>query len=603
MINLIGHSVGRYHILEQLGEGGMATVYKAYDTRLENEVAIKVIRTDELPAKTLARARQRFEREAKALAKLNHLNIVKVIDYGEYEGLPYLVMPYLSGGTLKQKLAGKALPWQEAVRILLPIARSLDYAHRQNMIHRDVKPANILITSDGDPLLTDFGIAKIVDEETTMDLTGTSASVGTPEYMAPEQVISKTVDSRADIYALGVVLYEAVTGRRPFTADTPMAILFKHASEPLPRPKSFAQNLPDRVEQILLKALAKKPEDRYQTMAEFANALEACSGGSVARKNELPYRGSRIILPAVPRNAWISIGLALLGISLFTILSKPLTAFTRQVFGTSTPGSVPTSTHTTSTAATLTPAATTTPEFGIGSTMTGEDGMVMVYVPAGEFTMGSDSTPDEQPIHKVTLDSFWIDQTEVTNKQYAACVSDSGCNPPSDTGSSSRISYFGNPEFDEYPVIYVDWSQASIYCSWAGRKLPTEAQWEKAARGPEAFTYPWGNNTPNKTLLNFNSNIGDTTQVGTYENGKSPYGAFDMAGNVWEWVNDRYSRAYYLGSPSSNPSGSDTGDFRILRGGSWVYSEHDVRSTFRFWFGPTFTQFNFGFRCARGTSP
>ena len=229
--------------------------------------------------------------------------------------------------------------------------------------------------------------------------------------------------------------------------------------------------------------------------------------------------------------------------------------------------------------------------------------MVMVYVPAGEFTMGSDSTPDEQPIHKVTLDSFWIDQTEVTNKQYAACVSDSGCNPPSDTGSSSRISYFGNPEFDEYPVIYVDWSQASIYCSWAGRKLPTEAQWEKAARGPEAFTYPWGNNTPNKTLLNFNSNIGDTTQVGTYENGKSPYGAFDMAGNVWEWVNDRYSRAYYLGSPSSNPSGSDTGDFRILRGGSWVYSEHDVRSTFRFWFGPTFTQFNFGFRCARGTSP
>ena len=274
MANLIGQSLGRYHILEQLGEGGMATVYKAFDTRLEADVAVKVIRTEQLAPNVLERALKRFEREAKALARLTHANIVKVIDYGEYEGHPYLVMPYLPGGTLKECLAQGRMAWQEAVRLLLPIARALGYAHQEGMIHRDVKPSNILITRSGDPMLTDFGVAKILDEEATVDLTGTSATVGTPEYMAPEQVTAKSVDHRADIYALGIVFYEMVTGRKPFTADTPMAVLFKHASEPLPRPKQFAPGLPDGVEKALLKALAKKPEDRYQGMADFAKAME-----------------------------------------------------------------------------------------------------------------------------------------------------------------------------------------------------------------------------------------------------------------------------------------------------------------------------------------
>jgi len=274
MSNLIGQSLGRYHILEQLGEGGMAIVYKAYDTRLESDVAVKVIRTENLAPSILERALKRFEREAKALAKLTHSNIVKVLDYGEYEGKPYLVMPFLPGGTLKEQLKGKPMPWQEAARLLIPVARALAYAHSEGMIHRDVKPSNILITKTGDPMLTDVGIAKIIDEEITVDLTGTSAAVGTPEYMAPEQVTSKTVDQRADIYALGVVFYEMVTGHKPFTADTPMAVLFKHASEPLPRPRSFVPNLPDSVERILIKALAKKKEDRYQSMTDFVTVLE-----------------------------------------------------------------------------------------------------------------------------------------------------------------------------------------------------------------------------------------------------------------------------------------------------------------------------------------
>ena len=250
MTNLIGQSLGRYHILEQLGEGGMATVYKAYDTRLERNVAIKVIRTDVYGSSVLERILKRFEREAKALARLSHPNIVKVHDYGEYEGAPYLVMEYLPGGTLKQKL-GKPIRWQDAARLIILLARAMEFAHQRGVVHRDVKPSNILITESGEPMLSDFGVAKIFDEEATVDLTGTSATVGTPEYMAPEQVVSKSVDHRADIYALGVVFYEMVTGRKPYLADTPMAVLFKHASEPLPLPKSFVPDLPDDVENPL----------------------------------------------------------------------------------------------------------------------------------------------------------------------------------------------------------------------------------------------------------------------------------------------------------------------------------------------------------------
>jgi len=273
MADLSGQTLGRYHILEQLGEGGMAIVYKAYDTRLERDVAIKIIRKGAFPADHIERILKRFEREAKALARLSHPNILKIHDYGEHEGSPYLVMEYLPGGTLKQKM-GRPIPWKEAIQLLLPIAEALDYAHSQNMIHRDVKPANILLTQRGQPMLTDFGIAKVLDLEETLELTGTSAALGTPEYMAPEQATAKSVDHRADIYSLGVVLYEMVTGRKPFIADTPMAVLIKHATESLPRPRQFVPKLPDEVEKVLLKALAKQPENRYQNMKELVSAIK-----------------------------------------------------------------------------------------------------------------------------------------------------------------------------------------------------------------------------------------------------------------------------------------------------------------------------------------
>jgi basic membrane protein A len=272
MPSLIGQSIGRYHILEQLGEGGMATVYKAFDTRLERDVAIKVIRRNAFPVEQHELVLKRFEREAKALAKLNHPNIVGVIDYGEYEDSPYLVMPYFPGGTLKERL-GKPVPWQDAVRLLLPIAHALQFAHEQGILHRDVKPSNILITRSGEPMLSDFGIAKILEGGETTALTGTGVGVGTPEYMAPEQWTGMAC-LQSDVYSLGVIFYELITGRKPYVADTPAAILLKQATEPFPRPIQYVPDLPEKVERILLKALAHAPEDRYQTMGEFAAAIE-----------------------------------------------------------------------------------------------------------------------------------------------------------------------------------------------------------------------------------------------------------------------------------------------------------------------------------------
>lgn len=404
MSNLIGRSIGRYHILEQLGEGGMAVVYKAYDTRLETEVAVKVIRTENLAPNLLEKALLRFEREAKSLAKLTHPNIVKVLDYGEYEGKPFLVMPYLPGGTLKQRLAGKPLPWQQAAALLVPITRALSYAHQQGVVHRDVKPSNILITQSGEPMMTDFGIAKIIDEEITQDLTGTSTAVGTPEYMAPEQVTSKRVDHRADIYSLGIVFYEMVTGRKPFKADTPMAVLFKHASEPLPRPSRFVSGLPDAVERILITSLAKQPQDRYKSMDEFTSALIAVAqrgGGAAGRPSS---------------NNWLwmgGLGLALfvgaifIGSAAFLVLNKfqpqataaPTSApqiIYVQISDTPAPKPIqPDDTNTP--LPTRTPAPTSTPmraQLKIKSTLVqSREGPDLRFPPSGNYPQGTEINP------------------------------------------------------------------------------------------------------------------------------------------------------------------------------------------------------------------
>jgi len=299
MTELIGHDIGRYHITEQLGVGGMATVYKAYDTRLERDVAIKVIRKEAFGVELLGRMLKRFEREARALAKLTHPNIVSIFDYGEHEGSPYLVMQYVQGGTLKKQM-GTPVPSGEAARLLLPVARALEYAHGRDVVHRDVKPANILLTDNRDRMLSDFGIAKLLDADAGGTLTGANVGIGTPEYMSPEQGMGKAVDGRADIYSLGVVYYELVTGRKPYTADTPMAVVIKQINDPLPDPKLYVSGLTKDAERLIYRALAKQPENRYQTMGEFAEGLEHLSAQAVTQAPTAYQTPVNPILPPRP---------------------------------------------------------------------------------------------------------------------------------------------------------------------------------------------------------------------------------------------------------------------------------------------------------------
>jgi len=238
--------------------------------------------------------------------------------------------------------------------------------------------------------------------------------------------------------------------------------------------------------------------------------------------------------------------------------------------------------------------------------------MVMVYVPEGNFTMGSpdgEGWDDEHPQHTVYLDAFWIDKTEVTNAMYAQCVQAGACQPLSSYSSYTHSNYYGNSQFDDYPAIYVDWYDAEAYCQWAGARLPTEAEWEKAARGTDGRVYPWGNDVPNCEIANgyfaedfWGNNgycVGDTRLVGSYLVGASPYGALDMAGNVLEWVADWYDPGYYANSPSINPQGPSSGQLRVLRGGAWYFSGYLVRSALRYWFDPSSVLGKFGFRCSR----
>jgi formylglycine-generating enzyme required for sulfatase activity len=274
----------------------------------------------------------------------------------------------------------------------------------------------------------------------------------------------------------------------------------------------------------------------------------------------------------------------------------------------------PTATRVSALIQTVTPAptdmaASSTAERNIGSTrISNKDGMTMVYVPAGEFIRGSnDGDPDEKPVHTINQDAFWIDQTEVTNAMYATCVLVDECDQPSSVSSDTHQDYFGNLEFDNYPMINISWEDAKTYCLWANRRLPTEAEWEKAASwNPvtnQKYVYPWGDDTPNNHLLNYKNATGDTTEVGAYPNGASPYGVLDIAGNVWEWTADWYGETYYASSPVSNPPGPNSGQYRVLRGGAWIDDYDNVRSTDRNRSLPWYTYDYIGFRCAMDATP
>jgi len=288
--SLVGKSLGQFRIVERIGAGGMATVFKAYQPNLDRYVAVKV-----LPA---YHARdpvflKRFQQEARSVAKLQHANIVPIHEFGEQDGITFIVMEYVDGGTLKDRLK-RPISVAESVDFMIQAAEGLGCAHGHGIVHRDVKPANMLVRKDGHLLLSDFGIAKIL--EGTSNLTRAGTGIGTPQYMSPEQGTGQAVDRRSDIYSLGIVLFHALTGKVPFNADSPISITVKHLNEPLPIEKLREAGVPLPIEQVVVKMTAKSAADRYQTTDAL---IEALTGAVIASHLSLP-RWRSGLQPSMP---------------------------------------------------------------------------------------------------------------------------------------------------------------------------------------------------------------------------------------------------------------------------------------------------------------
>src|SRR5262245_40277330 len=270
-------SLGKYQLGELLGQGGMGAVYRSFHPQLNRPVAVKVI----LGGAADPQAHQRFLREAQVVAGLSHPNIINIFDVDVHDGQPYIVMDFVAGGSLAKRLVSGPMPVDEAINLLIPLAEALDYAHRQGLVHRDLKPGNVLLQPDGSPVLADFGLARATLPDTTARLTATGMLLGTLAYMAPEQFAASGADSRTDIYALGVLFFEMLTGRVPFDGDSAQ-VMYGHLQQPPPAPRALVPSLPEAIERLVLRMLAKDPGARPQSAAEVAATLRAVRAGTVA---------------------------------------------------------------------------------------------------------------------------------------------------------------------------------------------------------------------------------------------------------------------------------------------------------------------------------
>ena len=607
-----------------IGHGSFGDVYRVTHQRLNVPRAIKLLRHDApgIGSVDYRRASERFLLEAHVGALIQHPNVIKVYEFEETAAELGLVMEYAPGKSLQDRLLKeRQLSVAAVIRLGIELCAGLEAIHQRGIVHRDIKPGNILFGEDGVAKIADLGLAQMLGDNSDRSLRGSSSDPhpGTMLYKSPEQESTRALLlPSSDIFSLGCVLFEALTGK-PYKLDYGASVSAHRSGVPNWLVRIIARMLreqPGRVPED-----DSDPKKRYRLASQVRVALEV--GG---KQNDVWK--------------WLAAGLGVLLVMflLIRLVSSPAALTPPPSAATSANGILPSTSPATQTAAptaspttqptnapvatstpapTSTPAVTAVPTLGIGSITTREkDSMLMVYVPEGPFTMGGSADAalkicqgvstgcqrswftGEEPVHTVTLAAFWIDQTEVTNAKYAQCVQAGTCQPPWDKKSYTQPSYYGNSSFSEYPVIYVDWNQAKIYCEWAGGRLPTESEWEKAARGTDGRIYPWGDSI-DKTYANYNNNVGDTSAVGQYEKGKSFYGAYDMAGNVWEWVADWYGKTYYSSSPASNPTGPTSGTERVLRGGSWLNNEYVSRVSLRNWNAPGGWSDDNGFRCAR----
>ena len=644
--------VNRYRIVKLVGQGGFGAVYRAWDTSLGVPVAVK----ENLD--TSAEAQRQFEQEARLLAPLRHPNLPRV---GDHFFIPnqgqYLVMDFVEGKSLHALLEERGGPLGEAEALgwIGQVCDALEYLHMRTppIIHRDIKPQNIIITTsgganaDGRAVLVDFGISKAYDPTLT---TTRGARAVTPGFSPPEQYGMGKTDARSDVYALGATLYTLLTGAPP-----PESVALIAGGEVVPPIRRVNPAVNPATEAAVAAAMALASSQRLGGAGELREAL---AGRAVAPLSQV---GRTVALPAAGGRrgapAWLLVVVGLAAVAIIAVgaflLLRPrnegetgeqkagdvveataTTAATNTAEATATESTTAVAEVVAATkTAVPTVAPATPPPRRVVALPSGVE-RAQVLVSAGSFMRGADddnSQPDEAPIRLIGLDAFYIDETEVTNTQFASFLNAEGIESGlyeswiDNQDDEKLLGLLGDgfeplPGFENHPVIEVTWNGADAYCAWAGGRLPTEAEWEYAARGPEGHVYPGGDvfecgrlNADDETVIDEFVGEGGagcdgfnrTAPVGSFPSGASWVGALDMAGNVWEWVNDWYQRDYYALAPDMNPPGpvSNPDNLKVVRGGSWFKGYISDRASFREHNEPTETLNDVGFRCAYDLEP
>ncbi|HTB10505.1 MAG TPA: protein kinase [Bryobacteraceae bacterium] len=544
--------VGKYELLEFLG-GGMSHVYRARDTVIDRPVVVKLLTVD---ACQNVEAKARFLQEARLAGNIQHENIVSVFDFGEHEGRPFIVMEYLKGEDLRDAIrGGHTGSLVERMKIALHIAEALEYVNGRGIVHRDIKPENIHIDPNGRVKLMDFGIAKTAD----LSLTKTGMTMGTPYYMAPEQVAGKPATPLVDIYAFGMLFYELLTGLRAVNGDTIEAVLYQILNVPMDPSPMVSAGVPPQARALVVRCVEKKAEDRPQSFHIVVEELRGLISGSTGERTQpvaartLPFPASAsppaepaprrsMVIWAVPIALLVLIGAG--GAWWFT-RSKP-------------PQNQRIVEKQTTKIAEIQPPA-----------IPG-----MVYVPAGSFLSGKENTP-------ASLPAFYIDETEVSNADFAEYCRATGCAPP--------------PAAPDLPVVRVTVAQARDYATWKGKRLPTALEWERAARGTNGNQYPWGD-AQDASLANVSAAA--LKPVRSY----AAYPEYQMIGNAWEIVEGEITPSAEAKSTFAkllNPPLSPEDKWITMRGGSFNTKLKEVVAWESASIPERFSSTDIGFRCAK----
>jgi eukaryotic-like serine/threonine-protein kinase len=486
-------NVGKYELLEFLG-GGMSHVYRARDTVIDRPVVVKLLTED---ACRDVGAKARFLQEAKLGGNIQHENIVSVFDFGEHDGRPFIVMEYLKGEDLRDAIrASRTGSLMERMKIALEVAQALEYVNGRGIVHRDIKPENIHIDLGGRVKLMDFGIAKTAD----LSLTKTGMTMGTPYYMAPEQVSGKPVTAQADIYSFGLLFYELLTGVRGVNGDVLEAVMFQILNLPLDPAPLVNAGVPPQLRALVLRCAEKNPEDRPRSFHSIVEELRAMISGFAIDKTQ-PVPSSIKTVPLLVSTVPVAVAAPLISAPDLPVSAKPSSVAAkkprRAIWGVA--------------AGVLVMIAAGAAWWVLGNRTpaqpTGIQGMT--YIPAGSFLSGKQNTP-------VSLPAFYIDETEVSNADFAEYCHATECAEPE-----------GDPDL---PVVRVTVTQAREYAAWKRKRLPSALEWERVARGTKGAKFPWGE-TEDASLANVTGKA--LKPVKSY----TPYrDAYQMAGNAWEMV-------------------------------------------------------------------